>query len=132
MVDDIRNLSLSNLFGSLHESMLNFIKSLDSLIAENRAISLDGIRTLRAHIKERLDGNEEITDKQILLKLLDLFSTDKAVVGLMKEEAQEWLEMLEAIESNIANQSRELTEQEKEEVEKINKLSMEIKALIRR
>jgi flagellar motility protein MotE (MotC chaperone) len=132
MIDGIKSLSLSGLFESLHQSMLNFAGSLGSLIEENKAVSLDDIRTLRAHIKDRLAGNEEITDKQKLLKLLDLFSTDRAVVELMKEEAQEWVEMLEGIENSITKQGVELTAQEKEEVEKIGRLTAEIKGLIRR
>ncbi len=132
VLDGIKSITLSNLFGSLHEAMLNFVKSLDSLINENKDISLDDIKTLREHIKERLQGSEGITDKQKLLKLLDLFSTDRAVVELMKEEAEEWLEMLEAIEDNIANHGGEETEQEKEEIEKIHRLTSEIKAVLRR
>lgn len=132
MLDGIRNLSLGNLFGSLHETMLNFVKSLDSLIAENKAITLDDIKTLRGYIKEKLAGNERIDDKQKLLRLLDLFATDRAVIELMKEEAEEWVEMLEAIESSISSQDKELTEQEKDEVEKINQLTAEIKAMIRK
>ena len=132
LIDGIKNITLSNLFGSLHEAMLNFVKSLDSLIKENKDISLEDIKTLRDHIKERLQDSEEITDKQKLLKLLDLFSTDRAVVELMKEEAEEWLEMLEAIEDNISNQEGELNAQEKEEIEKIHKLTAEIKAVLRR
>jgi DNA-directed RNA polymerase beta' subunit len=132
ILDGIKGLSLSNLFGSLHEAMLNFVKSLDSLIAENKAITLDDIKTLRGYIKEKLAGNEQIDDKQKLLRMLDLFSTDRAVIELMKEEAEEWVEMLEAIEGNISNQDKELTEQEKEEVEKIHQLTSEIKAMIRK
>ena len=132
LIDGIKNATLSNLFGSLHEAMLSFVKSLDSLISENKDLTLDDIKMLREHIKERLKGDEEITDKQKLLKLLDLFSTDRAVVELMKDEAEEWLEMLEAIEGNIANQDGEMTAQEKEEIEKIHKLTVEIKAVLRR
>jgi hypothetical protein len=132
LMDGIKNVTLSNLFGSLHEAMLNFVKSLDSLIAENKDLTLEDIKTLREHIKERLQGSEEITDKQKLLKLLDLFSTDRAVVELMKEEAEEWLEMLEAIEDNIASHGGEETAQEKEELEKIHRLTSEIKAVLRK
>jgi hypothetical protein len=132
ILDGIKNLSLSNLFGNLHEAMLNFVKSLDSLIVENKAISLDDIKILRGYIKEKLADNERIDDKQKLLRMLDLFSTDRAVIELMKEEAEEWVEMLEAIEGNITNQDKELTDQEKEEVEKIHQLTSEIKAMIRK
>ena len=132
IMDGVKSITLSNLFGSLHEAMLNFAKSLDSLISENKEITLDDIKTLRTHIKERLQGSEAITDKQKLLKLLDLFSTDRAVVELMKEEADEWLEMLEAIEDNISHQDGEMTPQEKEEVEKIHMLTSEIKAVLRK
>ena len=132
MIDGIKNLSLGGLFESLHQSMLSFVGSLDSLIEENKEMSLEDIKTLRAYIKEKLAGDEEITDKQKLLRLLDLFSTDKAVVGLMKEEAEEWIEMLEGIENSISKQGRELTEDEKDEIDKIGRLTAEIKAMIRR
>ena len=125
-------MTLSNLFGSLHESMLGFIKGLDDLISENKNVTFTDIKALREHIKGRLDDKEEITEKHKLLKLLDLFSTDKAVIELMKDEAEEWLGLLEAIETSIENQDRELTVKEKEEIEKIRRLTAEIKGMIRK
>jgi hypothetical protein len=132
MLDGIKNMTLSNLFGSLHQTMLSFIKGLDELIGENKEVTFSDIKEIRGHIKERLDEKEGITDKQKLLKLLDLFSTDKAVIELMKDEAEEWLSLLDAIEANIEDQEREPTDKERYEIDEIRKLTGEIRGLIRK
>lgn len=132
MLDGILNMSLGSLFEKLHESMLSFVKNMDGIVKENSELPLGEIKELREHIKGRLERNEEIGDNQKLLKLLDLLSTDRAVLELVKEEAEEWAEMLEAIERSLPADTAKLTAKEREEVEKIGALASEIKGMIRK
>jgi len=130
---DIKDLSLDGLFGRLHQLMVNLVGDIDSVIQDNKEMSMDEIRNLRTHINYKLGKKEEMYDNQKLLKLLNLFSEDKAVLEIIREDAEEWLELLEAIESNIVGDgSRKLTQREEREVKQIGNLTKQIKTLIRK
>ncbi len=64
--------------------------------------------------------------------MLDLFATDKAVLEIIREDADEWIQLLESIENNIKGGSGEITPKEEEEIKQIGKLTSEIKTLIRK
>jgi len=135
-ISDLANLTLDGLLGKLHSALANFASDVEDMIEENKAISIDDIRNLRHTIQQRLDRNEEITDNQKLLTMLDLFTTDKAVLEIIREDAEEWIALLEDIENNIkggaAAAGDDLTPEEEDEIEKISKLTSEIKTMIRK
>lgn len=132
MAKDIKNLGLDSLFTKLHGLMVNLVRDVDSVIEDNREISMDNIRDLRDHINYKLSRKEEIHDNEKLLKLLNLFSEDKAVLEIIREDAEEWVELLEAIESSIEERGPNLTKQEQNQIKEINRLTTEIKGLIRK
>lgn len=131
MLDGV-NLSIGSLFGKLHEAIVSFVANLNDLVEENREVPLSEIRELREHIKQRLNSNESIDDNQKLMKLLDLFSTDKAVIELVRDEAQDWLDMLEAIENSFPKDRSQLTQGQRDEIRKVEVLTSQVKALIRK
>lgn len=125
-------LSLGSLFDKLHSLMVNLVKDVDSVIEDNREVSMDRIKELRDHINHKLSRNEEIHDNQRLLKVLNLFSEDRAVLEIIREDADEWVDLLNAIERNISDSGVSLTKREQEEIKEINRLTSEIKSLIRK
>ncbi len=132
MAKETSELSLDNLFERLQKLMSNLVSDVGSVIADNKVIGMNDIRELREHIGERLNKKEEIQDNQKILKLLNLFSEDKAVLEIIREDAEEWVELLEAIEDNIRASGVNLTKREKQEIKEIQKLTTEIKGLIRK
>ncbi len=133
-ISELANTTLDGLLGKLHSLLINFASDVEDMIEENKALTVEDIRDLRRKIQERLDRKEEITDNQKLLMMLDLFATDKAVLEIIREDADDWVALLEDIENNIKGKAGggELTPDEEKEVEEIGKLTSEIKALIRK
>ncbi len=132
MVKDVKEMSLDGLFGKLHGLMINLVKDVDSVIADNKEVSMDAVRELRDHINYKLGKKEEIQDNEKILRLLNLFSEDKAVLEIIREDAEEWVELLEAIEQSISERGPNLTAGEQKEIREINRLTSEIKTLIRK
>ena len=132
MSNDLRNLSLDNLFGKLHGLMVNLVKDVDSVLEDNKEVGMGSVKELREHITAKLSKNEEIQDNDKLLKLLNLFSEDRAVLEIIREDAEEWVQLLNAIEENIKGSGATLTKKEQEEIHEINRLTSEIKTLIRK
>ena len=132
MMDGLKGATINALLTKLHDAILTFADNVDVIIEENRAIAIDDIRELRDHIMKRLEKQEEVADNRKILKLLDLFSKDKAVLEIIREDAEEWVKLLEGIEGNIRSRGDQITEEEKEEIKEIGKLTAEIKALIRK
>ncbi len=132
--DSLMSVTLDGLLGKLHSALQTFAEDVQDIIEENEALTVEDIRYLRKKIQERLDKNEEITDNQKLLAMLDLFATDKAVLEIIREDADDWIALLEDIEDNIKGgaEGRELAPEEKKEIEDIGKLTTEIKTLIRK
>ncbi len=129
---DIKDLSLDSLFSRLHQLMVNLVSDIEGVISDNKEVSMEEVRDLRAHINYRLGKKEDIHDNQKLLKLLNLFSEDRAVIEIIREDADEWLELLEAIEGSIKGDgTRKLSQSEQKQVERIGQLTKEIKQLIR-
>ncbi|MGD0729507.1 MAG: hypothetical protein ABR981_05515 [Candidatus Micrarchaeaceae archaeon] len=131
MSKETTDLSLDGLFGKLHSLMVNLVRDVDSVIEDNESVSMNDVRELRQNISSRLTKKEEIKDNEKILKLLNLFSEDKAVLEIIREDAEEWVELLEAIEESITERGN-LTSKEKNEIEEINRLTGQIKNLIRK
>jgi hypothetical protein len=124
---------LDSLFTRLHQLMSNLVGDIDGVLEDNKEVSINDIKALRDHINYKLGKKEEVADNQKILRLLNLFSEDKAVIEIIREDAEEWLELLEAIESNIVGDgSRLLTTSERAEVKEISRLTGQIKQLIRK
>ena len=132
MANDIKSMSLDGLFNRLHSLMVNLVKDIDSVIEDNRDVGMESVRELRDHISYKLSRNEEIQDNQKILKLLNLFSEDKAVIEIIREDAEEWVELLDAIEGNIRGSGVSLTKREQDEIKEIERLTSEIKGMIRK
>lgn len=132
MADGFKGLSLDGLLGKLREALQGFARDMEEVIGENKSVSTDDLRELREHIQQRLDRKEEITDNKKLLETLNLFATDKAVLEIIREDADEWVALLEDIEENVRKTQGSLTPEEKNELDDIGRLSGEIKALVRK
>jgi hypothetical protein len=133
MVKDIKDMSLDSLFTKLHQLMSNLVKDIEGVLGDNEEMGMGDIKALRDHINHKLAIKEEVSDNQKILLLLNLFSEDKAVIEIIREDAEEWLELLNAIESNITggDSGRRLNAREEKEVKEIKRLTGEIKTLIR-
>jgi transcriptional regulator of heat shock response len=132
MAKDLKDLSLDGLFSKLHGLMVNLVRDVDSVIEDNNEMTMDNVRDLRNHINYKLSKKEEIQDNEKIIKLLNLFSEDKAVIEIIREDAEEWVELLEAIEGSITEKGGDLTPKEEREVKDIKRLTLEIKSLIRK
>lgn len=129
--NDMRSLSLGELLSKLHSAVRQFVSDLDAVIERNMRVSTDDIRSLRASVTERLrTGKDEVENKK-LLEVLDLLSMDKTVIGLMKDDAEEWLEFIDAVESHIASGEYRASGEEKEELARMRELTARISGLLR-
>ena len=134
MIDGIRNLSLGELLSKLHSAILDFVETIDETIEHDRGVSASDIRQLRDHIASKIEKKEDVADNQKLLKVLDLFATNSAVIELVREDAEDWLRFLDSIEKGI-EQKGGTTELKKEEIKEINdirELTSQIRELIRK
>ncbi|MGC8710635.1 MAG: hypothetical protein ACP5RF_03450 [Candidatus Micrarchaeia archaeon] len=132
MLNNFKDMSLGALFGKLHGAMSSFTKDINGFIEKNKSISMGDIKELREHIQKRLENNEEVEDNMKLRELLNLFATDKAVLEVIKEDSEEWIEMLDAIIENLENKKGELTIEEKAELHQIISLATDIKSMLRK
>lgn len=133
MLETLSRLSLSSLFDKLQTSLMLFVGKIEKVAEEqNKSISLDEIKELRNHISSRLSNNEEIEDNKKILKLLELFSTDKEILEVLREDASNWLRLLDAIEANLVRKSDALSEEEKQEIIQIHDLAGSVRELTRR
>lgn len=134
MFDDLKHLSLGELFSRLHRAIVDFVDTLDETIEDNRQVGAGDIRELRQHISERLGKNEEIDDNKKLLKVLDLFANNSAIMELVREDADDWLDFIEAIEKQIQEKgdAGKLTKEELADIDKIKEMTSQIKAMIRK
>jgi hypothetical protein len=124
------NLSINELLGRLHSAILSFTESVDKVIEGNKRVSASDISMLRKHVKDRLARGESPAENAKILDLLELFTTNKVVLELVREDAEEWLEFLDEIERYIKSKGGTPPEV-REEVQKIRKLTSEIRTLVR-
>ncbi len=134
MLDDLKSLSIGDLFSKLHRAIVDFIETIDETIEEDRQVGMGDIRALREHINQRLQKNEEIDDNKKLLKVLDLFASNSAIIELVREDADDWLDFIETIEKRIQEKGDTggLTGEELDDIEKLKALTQRIKAVIRK
>ncbi|HUC38528.1 MAG TPA: hypothetical protein VL944_00150 [Candidatus Acidoferrum sp.] len=130
---DIKELTIGDLLARLHSAIVEFVGTVGSIVKQDREVSMGDIRELRNDIKERLQRNEKIDENKKLLKVLDLFTSDSAVLELVKEDAEEWLSFIDHIEKSMEQKGayKDLTSDERAELERIKKTTSDIKALIR-
>ncbi|MDE1871423.1 MAG: hypothetical protein KGI06_04265 [Candidatus Micrarchaeota archaeon] len=131
MVKNFKDLPLDALFSKLHGLMVNLVNDIDSVIEDNKEIGMDAIKELRDEISGRPEGSDGAKDSDRLLKILNLFSEDKAVIEIIREDAEEWLELLDAIENSIKSQGATLTPDDLQEINAIKQLKTEVKHLVR-
>ena len=129
--NDMRSLSLGELLSKLHSAVRQFVSDLDAVIERNMRVSTDDIRSLRASVTERLRAGKDEVENKKLLEVLDLLSMDKTVIGLMKDDAEEWLEFIDAVESHIASGEYKASDEEKEELARMRELTARISGLLR-
>lgn len=129
--NDMRSLSLGELLSKLHSAVRQFVSDLDAVIERNMRVSTDDIRSLRASVTERLRAGKDEVENKKLLEVLDLLSMDKTVIGLMKDDAEEWLEFIDAVESHIASGEYRASGEEKEELARMRELTARISGLLR-
>ena len=132
ITDGVKSMSLGELISKLHGAIRQFISDLDVVISRNKEASSDEIYDLRARITERLKAGKDTVENERLLKLLNLLLTDKTVIELMRDDAEEWMEFLDAISKHIENGSYRATEEEKKELSNIRELTAQITSLIRK
>ncbi len=130
--DGIRSMSLGDLFTKLHNAIRTFVGDLDVVISRNSEASTEEIYDLRAHITERLREGRDPVENEKLLKLLNLLLTDKTVIELMREDANEWMGFLDAISKHIENGTYRATDEEKKELEEMRGITAQISGLIRK
>jgi hypothetical protein len=129
-MEDIRQLSVSDLIKRLHESVASFVSGMENVISMNKQEPPEEISELRGHLMDRLKKGEEITDNRKLISFLDMLSKDQAVLELVREDAKDWLEILDTIEGQMSSR-KPLTAAETSEIKRIRQMSGELKALIR-
>jgi hypothetical protein len=132
MQDGIKNLSINDLFTRLHRALTELFNDASSLVEANNSVKSDNIRTLRSSIIARLANNENIKENENLLKVLDLFVTDKSFIQLVKEDSKEWLEFLEAIEKNLKSIEKDVNPKDRREIERINSSIEKAKSMLRK
>lgn len=132
MLESLKSFTLNELFDRLHRSIKAFVGSMSKINEMNSTISENDIAQLREHIKQRLTKNEDTDDNGKMLKLIDLFSTDKAVMELIKSDAEEWVEFLDAMKENLDKTSEGATKTELIEINKIKKDIDQLKFTIRK
>ena len=119
ITDGFKKLSLGELFSKLHDSIVSFVKELGETIEANRSISQADIQTLRNFIRDKMERKEDTVENEKLLKLLNLFATEKVVLEILKDDADEWLEFLQAIREYVDEGKIELSDRERKEIDKL-------------
>jgi hypothetical protein len=129
--DLLSGLSINELLSKLHDAIKEFAETIDSLIEHNKSVNYKEINELRNMIKSRIKNGENIEDNTKILKILELFSANKSVMELVREDVDEWIEFIDTIEEGIKNSKINLKSQDELEFKKIQKMNEELKALIR-
>ena len=132
IMDSLKSLSMGELIERLHNSIRSFAGSIGRVNEMNSQISASDISELRNHIKDRIAKGEDVEHNEKLLKLVDLFSTNKSVMELVKSDADEWVEFLEAIRGSLDHATAGATRAEASEIEEIRKSIERLKLTIRK
>lgn len=134
MASDATGVSFGSLIERFHRAIVDFVGAIDETIKQDRSVGAHEIRQLRDHIQQRLQNNESPDDNKQLLKVLDLFVSNSAVIELIREDAEDWLRFLDDIEKSIEQKSHGegLSDDELKELRDIKRLTGEIKELMRK
>ena len=97
MTGNLSRFSISKLVDMLHEAISKVAMDLDKIVENNNEVSLSEIESLREHIEERLKKGENVNENETILKLIDLFLTDKYVLEFIKGDSNEWLSFITTI-----------------------------------
>jgi hypothetical protein len=126
-LDSLKELSMGQLVSRLYDSIKEFVSDVGEVLDDNREMTASRIEELREHIEKRLKGKENVEDNAALLKLIDLFAEDKAILEFIRYDAGEWLDFLDAIKQNL-RESKMVAGDEKT-LQEINALEESIKRL---
>ncbi|MCL4383075.1 MAG: hypothetical protein M1168_00785 [Candidatus Marsarchaeota archaeon] len=124
-------LSLNELILRLHKLITEFTETLDTLIDHNKTINYKEINELRTLIKTRIRRGEDIEDNKKLLNLLELFSSNKSILELIREDVDEWIDFIEAIDKLVNDKKLNANKEEIEDIEKIKQLNLNLKTILR-
>ena len=89
-------------------------------------------RLVKKHIAERLNKNENIEENKLILKVLDIFITDKSFIRIIRKDADDWLEFLDALESNLKKVGEDFTKKDRMELDNVIGIIDDAKKMIRR
>ncbi len=133
MNTDLKLFSMKELFSKLHNDIKAFISITKDTAERNNEISFGDVSELREHITERLNQGENVEDNRMVLKVLNLFTTDKAFVQITGEEAEGWLNFLDAIENSLKNLGEyATTPEERNDIKELNDALSKAKELLRK
>ena len=132
MINELKNLSVGELFSRLHMAISELVSDASKIVELNSSVKMDSIRDIRTDIVKRLNSNEDIEENKTLIKVLDLFVTDKSFLRMIKDDSEEWLEFLDVIEKNLNKVGDNLSGEDKREIEKITHAIDGARKLIRK
>ncbi len=131
MLDDIKNLSFNDLLSKLYRAVIDFVETVDEAIEADKQITLDEIKQLRSTLINRINERRDVAENEKLLKVLNLFATNAAVLELVRDDADEWLKFIDTIEKRI-NKDKDVSPEVRDEMEEIKRLTTQIKDTLRR
>lgn len=128
----LKIISLNELFSKLHSALLAVSDVLNGTIKLDNTVDKEEINNLRDNIIEKLGKGEDVAENKTILKVLNLFITDKQTLNLIKTDMDEWLSFLDEIERHLESKNGNATEEEIKEIANLQELTSEIKKLIRK
>ncbi|MGC8537501.1 MAG: hypothetical protein ACP5MZ_00770 [Candidatus Micrarchaeia archaeon] len=133
MNTELKLLSLKELFSKLRADIKTFITDTRGALERNNEVGYEDIKRLREHITERLNSGESVDDNEEILKVLNLFTMDKAFLQITGEEAEGWMDFINAIEESMKDLDKyATTKEERHDLDEINDALAKAKSLLRK
>ncbi len=132
MIDEIKNTTIVELFSKLHRAISELISDASKMVELNDSVKMDSVRNIRNDIVKKLNGNENIEENKTLVKILDLFITDKSFIRMIRDDSKEWLEFLDVIERNMNKIGNDLSGEDRKEIANITKAIDDARKMIRK
>lgn len=132
MIDEIKNTTVVELFSKLHRAISELVSDASKMVELNDSVRMDSVRSIRNDIVKKLNGNENIEENRTLVKILDLFITDKSFIRMIKDDSKEWLEFLDVIEKNLNKIGNDLDGEDRKEIANITKAIDNARKMIRK
>jgi transcriptional regulator of heat shock response len=130
---ELKLMSLKELFSKLQNDVKAFLSDTRNALERNNEVGFDDIKRVREHITERLNNGESVEDNEEILKVLNLFTMDKAFLQITSEETEGWVEFLNAIEERMNGLDKyATTKEERRDLEEINDAIAKAKSLLRK